>query len=91
MQPSLIQQLQRLGDSIRKWAATPEISKEDVLDDVRQWQVLLMKTVVQDTQVSNFVLPIDPCKKTNLFLEEHLHAQGMVHIPEIADERVAEE
>lgn len=45
------------------------ITKEELVNDMRQRHVELITLMVKTVSQSNFVIPIDPCNETEKFIE----------------------
>lgn len=45
------------------------ITKEEIVDDMRQRHVEMMTLIVKTVTQTNFVIPIDPCNETERFIE----------------------
>jgi hypothetical protein len=51
-------------------------SREDILDDLRERQVILIKKMIHTANTANFVLPVNSYDQTDIFLREGVSVTG---------------
>jgi hypothetical protein len=52
------------------------VSRVDVLDDMRERQILLIKKMIYTANTANYILPINAYDQTDVFLQEGVSVQG---------------
>ena len=54
------------------------VSREDILDDMREREILLLKKLVHTANTANFILPINSYDQNDAFLLEGVAVAGRV-------------
>jgi hypothetical protein len=70
MNTNMLQLIQDNLDHIEQLRHDPSVSREDILDDMRQREILLIKKLVHTANTANFILPINTYDQNDAFILE---------------------
>ena len=70
MNTNMLQLIQDNLDHIEQLRHDPLVSREDILDDMRQREILLIKKLVHTANTANFILPINMYDQNDAFILE---------------------
>ena len=76
MNTNLLQLIQDNLHHIEKMRHDESVSRGDLLDDMRERQILLIKKMVYTANTANYILPINAYDQTDIFLQEGVSVQG---------------
>jgi hypothetical protein len=76
MNTNLLQLIQDNINHIETMRHDETVSRVDVLDDMRERQILLIKKMIYTANTANYILPINAYDQTDVFLQEGVSVQG---------------
>jgi hypothetical protein len=76
MNTNLLQLIQDNINHIETMRYDETVSRVDVLDDMRERQILLIKKMIYTANTANYILPINAYDQTDVFLQEGVSVQG---------------
>jgi len=76
MDTNLLQLIQDNISHIEAMKQDQTVSREDILEDMRERQILLMKKMIYTANTANYILPINAFDQNDIFLQEGVSVQG---------------
>jgi hypothetical protein len=76
MNTNLLQLIQDNINHIEKLRHDETASRVDILDDMRERQILLIKKMIYTANTANYILPINAYDQTDVFLQEGVSVQA---------------
>jgi hypothetical protein len=76
MNTNMLQLIQDNLNHIEQLRHNNSASREDILDDMRQREILLIKKLVHTANTAHFILPINAYDQNDAFLLEGVSAMG---------------
>ena len=76
MYTNLLQLIQDNINHIEKMKHDENVSREDILEDMRERQILLIEKMIYMANTANYILPIDAFDQNDIFLQEGVSIQG---------------
>jgi hypothetical protein len=81
MNTNMLQLIQDNLNHIEELRHDPSVSRVDILDDMREREIILLKKLVHTANTANFILPINAYDQNDAFLLEGVSVVG--HIPHV--------
>jgi len=76
MNTNLLQLIQDNINYIERLRHDETASRVDILDDMRERQILLIKKMIYTANTANYILPINAYDQTDVFLQEGVTVQA---------------
>ena len=76
MYTNLLQLIQDNINHIEKMKHDENVSREDILEDMRERQILLIEKMIYTANTANYILPINAFDQNDIFLQEGVSIQG---------------